>query len=121
MGRCAEITKQRDLSSKGIRIGFELENVALGVTKWGCLATSCIVTSTEAPIKSTSKRLSEIGEAISAYIFSLEKPIKKRELVKHFEGQFDSSAIYRQLKKLVGSGQVTESMGVVNKVRIGAN
>ncbi|WP_298622618.1 AAA family ATPase [uncultured Legionella sp.] len=121
MGRCAEITKQRDLSSKGIRIGFELEKVTLGVTKWGYPATSCIVTSTEAPIKSTSKRFSEIGEAIYAYIFSFEKPIKKRDLVKHFEGQYNSSAIYRQLKKLVGSGKIIESMGVVNKVPIGAN
>lgn len=37
-GRCAEITKQRDLSTKGERIGFRLEPVTLGLTKWGCYA-----------------------------------------------------------------------------------
>jgi len=33
-GRCAEITKQRDLSSKGIRIGFRLETITLGLTNY---------------------------------------------------------------------------------------
>ena len=120
-GRCAEITKQRDLGSKGIRIGFKLETITLGLTKWKSPATSCVVIATDAPIKSTNKRSSEIGVAISEYIFSLEKPIKKRDLVRHFGGQYAPSAVYRQLKKLIESGQATDSMGIINKVLISAN
>ena len=41
--RCAEITKQRDLGTKGQRIGFTLEVLTLGTTKWGAPATSCVV------------------------------------------------------------------------------
>lgn len=48
-GRCLEITKQRDLSSKGERIGFRLEPVTLGQTKWGTPATSCVVLPADAP------------------------------------------------------------------------
>lgn len=48
-GRCAEITKQRDLSTKGDRIGFRLDTVTLGQTKWGAPATSCIVVPDETP------------------------------------------------------------------------
>lgn len=42
-GRCAEVMKQRDLSTKGLRIGFRLIPVTLGQTKWGDPATSCVV------------------------------------------------------------------------------
>jgi KaiC/GvpD/RAD55 family RecA-like ATPase len=60
-GRCAEITKQRDLSSKGQRIGFRLAIVPLGETKWGAPAASCVVEPTEAPQKATGKRKSDAG------------------------------------------------------------
>ena len=46
-GRCAEITKQRDLGTKGVRLGFTLEVLTLGTTKWGALATSCVVVPAE--------------------------------------------------------------------------
>ncbi len=55
--RCAEITKQRDLPTKGERIGFELEKVELGQTKWGKPATSCVVVAANAPDKSKSKSM----------------------------------------------------------------
>lgn len=119
--RCAEITKQRDLNTKGIRIGFQLETVTLGLTKWKSPATSCVVVPAEAPAKSTSRRLSEIGGAVAEYLSSLDKPVKKRELVRHFKSRYESYAIYRELKKLVKLGQVIDCMGFVNKVPIGAN
>jgi len=120
-GRCAEITKQRDLGTKGIRIGFRLDTVMLGLTKWKSPATSCVVVPVDAPPKNTSKRLSEIEGAIVEYLRSLDKPIKKSELVRHFKGQYVPSAVYRELKKLVEAGQVTDYMGVISKVLIGAN
>jgi len=53
---CAVITKQRDLSTKGELIGFELTPVELGVTKWGKPASSCIVVPSDAQLSSTSSR-----------------------------------------------------------------
>ena len=67
-GRCAEITKQRDLSTKGERIGFRLDTVTLGTTKWGAAATSCVVVPADAPDKPQGKRVSEVGGAVLEYL-----------------------------------------------------
>jgi len=120
-GRCAEITKQRDLGSKGLRIGFRLEPVTLGLTKWKSPATSCIVVPADAPQKSNGKRISEIGGAIIEYLRSIDKPIRKIELVKHFNGLYKPTPIYRQLKKLVETGVASDCMGCVKLMPIGAN
>lgn len=56
-GKCAEITKQRDLPTKGDRIGFKLHVVTLGLTKWKTPATSCVVMPADAPKKHSSKRI----------------------------------------------------------------
>ena len=115
-GRCAEITKQRDLDTKGIRIGFRLDTVTLGLTKWKSLATSCAVVPAEAPPKNTGKRLSEVGGAITEYLRTSEKPIRKRDLVKHFESRYTSGAVYRELKKLVQAGVASDCMGYVSGI-----
>ncbi len=122
-GRCAEITKQRDLSTKGQRIGFRLDTVTLGQTKWGADATSCVVTPTEAPDKPQGKRLSEVGGAVLEYLRSQSAGVKKRLVVEHFQPLYDKSAVYRELKKLVIAGQVLECIGIVTahaEVRTGA-
>ncbi|MEO8401526.1 MAG: AAA family ATPase [Gammaproteobacteria bacterium] len=115
-GRCAEITKQRDLDTKGIRIGFRLDTITLGLTKWKSLATSCVVSPADAPSKNTGKRLSEVGGAISEYLRTGEKPIRKRDLVKHFESRYTSGAVYRELKKLVQAGVASDCMGYVSGI-----
>lgn len=120
-GRCAEITKQRDLGTKGDRIGFKLEPVTLGLTKWKSPATSCVVVPADAPPKSNNKRLSEVAGAIMEHLSTCTNPIKKRDLVKHFDGRYDSSAVYRELRKLVNAGAATDYMGSINLVRTGAN
>ena len=122
-GRCAEITKQRDLSTKGQRIGFRLDTVTLGQTKWGADATSCVVTPTDAPDKPQGKRLSEVGGAVLEYLRSQSAGVKKRLVVEHFQPLYDKSAVYRELKKLVIAGQVLECIGIVTahaEVRTGA-
>jgi len=123
-GRCAEITKQRDLSTKGERIGFRLDTVTLGTTKWGAAATSCVVVPAEAPDKPQGKRVSEVGGAVLEYLRSQPAGKKKREVVEHFQPLYDKSAVYRELKKLVVAGQVLECIGIVTaagEVRNGAN
>ncbi|MDI3511750.1 MAG: putative primase/helicase [Betaproteobacteria bacterium] len=123
-GRCAEITKQRDLSTKGQRIGFRLDTVTLGSTKWGAPATSCVVVPADAPDKPQGKRLSEVGGAVLEYLRTQPAGKKKRELVEHFQPLYDKSAVYRELKKLVQGGAVHECIGIVTanvEVRNGAN
>ena len=123
-GRCAEITKQRDLSTKGERIGFRLDTVTLGTTKWGAAATSCVVLPADAPDKPQGKRVSEVGGAVLEYLRTQPAGKKKREVVEHFQPLYDKSAVYRELKKLVLAGQVLECIGIVtaaSEVRNGAN
>lgn len=112
-GRCAEITKQRDLSSKGLRIGFRLAVVPLGETKWGSPATSCVVEPTDAPQKATGKRASEVRGAITEMLRTQGKPLRKTEIVKHFDGRYTRSAVYRELKKMGDDGIVREIAGTV--------
>ena len=112
-GRCAEITKQRDLGTKGERIGFRLDPVHLGFAKWGAPATSCVVAAADAPAKAAGKRVSEVGGAVLEMLRTKGGGIKKREVVKHFDGRYDSSAVYRELKHLVAAGQVHECVGIV--------
>ena len=122
-GRCAEITKQRDLSTKGERIGFRLDTVTLGSTKWGAAATSCVVVPADAPDKPQGKRVSEVGGAVLEYLRTQPAGKKKREVVEHFQPLYDKSAVYRELKKLVVAGQVLECIGIVTahvEVRNGA-
>ena len=124
-GKCAEITKQRDLSTKGDRIGFKLHVVTLGLTKWKTPATSCVVMPADAPEKQSGKRISEVGGAIVEMLRTKGAGVKKKDVVAHFAERYVSSAVYRELKKLVEGGQVKELMGVVSaeisEVRNGAN
>lgn len=120
-GRCAEITKQRDLGTKGIRIGFRLETVSLGLTKWKSPATSCVVVHTDAPPKTISRRTSEVGGAIVEYLRSLNKAIKKTDIREHFSGQYTSSAVYRQIRALRDTGIINDTAGYINLVPISAN
>lgn len=108
-GRCLEFTKQRDLPTKGVRIGFSLEVLKLGTTKWGAPATSCVVAPIAAPKKQKSKRVSEIGFEIVELLRTNVSPVKKSLVVKHFDGRNDSSSVYRELKNLVESGQILEA------------
>jgi hypothetical protein len=112
-GRCAEITKQRDLDTKGIRIGFKLETVSLGLTKWKAPATSCIVVSAEAPKKQPSVRMSEIAGAIMEYVNSCTNPIKKMDIVNHLSTRYKSASVYREIKKLVNARRISFTLGCI--------
>lgn len=112
-GRYADITKQRDLDTKGERIGFRLETVELGQTKWGEPATSCIVLPADAAMKTSGKRVSNIAKAILAKLREASDGIQKTELVNRVAQHYDKSGVYRELKNLVDAGQVRESDGIV--------
>ena len=113
-GRCVEITKQRDLSTKGERIGFQLDVVTLGQTKWGEPATSCVVVASNAPVKQQGgKRMSECDGAVLEYLVAHKIGIRKTEVVKHFEGRYKKGPVYRAMKALVTAAAVHEAAGMV--------
>jgi putative DNA primase/helicase len=112
-GRCCEITKQRDLNTKGERIGFRLDPVALGFTKWGAVASSCVVVAVDAPAKQTGKRMSECDGAVLEFLVGHKVGIKKRDVVTHFEGRYEKGPIYRAMKSLVTSAAIHEAAGMV--------
>lgn len=113
-GRCCEITKQRDLSTKGDRIGFRLEPVAMGLTKWGAVASSCVVVAADAPVKqATGKRMSECDGAVLEFLVAHKIGIKKRDVVTHFEGRYEKGPIYRAMKSLVTAAAIHEAAGMV--------
>ena len=112
-GKCIEITKQRDLSTKGDRIGFRLDPVALGLTKWGAAATSCVVVPADAPVKQASKRMGECEGAIVEFLATHKTGIKKAILAKHFDGRSERANIYRAVRTLVSAQAIYEVAGMV--------
>lgn len=112
-GRCCEITKQRDLPTKGDRIGFKLQVVTMGLTKWKSPATSCVVMPADAPDKQSGKRISEVAGAVIEYLTAKGSGVKKTELVKHFDDRYTKGACYREIKKLVAAGLLHECAGIV--------
>ncbi|MGF6777829.1 helicase RepA family protein [Paraburkholderia sp. GAS334] len=112
-GRCAEITKVRDLGTKGERIGFRLDVVELGMTKWGAPATTCVVAPADAPERPTGKRLGEVEGAIVEFLTAHRVGIKKSDMAVHFEDRYRRTSIYRAVKKLVEAGAAHEAAGMV--------
>lgn len=106
-GRCAEVTKQRDLSTKGERIGFTLERVIIGQTKWLDPATTCVVVPTDAPVKhAKGKRMGPVEGAVLEFLRARGVGIKRGEVVKHFAEQYPRTSIYRAMDALGESGMV---------------
>lgn len=115
-GRCAEITKDRDLGSKGGRIGFKLDVVELGKTKWGAAATSCVVAPAEAPERRNSKKLGAVESAIMEFLRERKGGTKKSDVVTHFKESYQKASVYRAMKNLVEARHMEETDGVVSVV-----
>jgi hypothetical protein len=111
--RYAEITKDRDLGVKGRRIGFKLDIVGMGTTKWGKPATSCVVSPDEAPAKGLdvgtthATKSSKVGTAVIQTL--AENPgITKAVVAARLADRHPSSSVYRSIKDLVDGGAVTQ-------------
>lgn len=113
-GRVAEITKQRDLPTKGKRIGFRLEPVTLGLSKWGTASTSCIVVSEDAPAQQPLKRMGEVEGAVVEFLAARKIGIRKAEVAKHFEERYQRPNVYRAIKALVTAQAIHEAAGMVS-------
>lgn len=112
--RSAEITKQRDLPGKGDRIGFRLVPVRLGSNRWGAERSSCVVEAADPPEKHKPKRRSEVAGAIEEFLTERGSGCLKGAMVKHFDGRYVRGSIYRELSKMVASGELIELAGVVS-------
>jgi putative DNA primase/helicase len=117
-GRCAEITKQRDLPSKGQRIGFRLEHVHLGQTKWGGEATTCVIAPAASPPKAAGgKSLGKVEGAVLDLLASQCAGVKKSMVVQHLKDQLQlaPSSVYAAIKSLAekGMAHLTEHTGMV--------
>jgi len=112
--RTAEITKQRDLPGKGDRIGFRLLPVELGVNRWGTPRGSCVVEPTVAPAKAPrAKRLSAAAGAIIEFLTQRGAGCLRGALVKHFEGQYPRSTMYREIGVLIDGGLLLDTAGIL--------
>ncbi len=110
--KCAEITKQRDLDSKGVRQGFRLESVSLGTSKWGKPVTSCIVKSADAPEK--TRTVSEVEGAILGFLLAKDTGDSRKNIVSALSVDYRRTSVYRSLKKLLDERQVIESNGYIS-------
>ena len=114
-GRYAEVTKDRDLGSKGVRIGFKLNVVEMGKTKWGAAATTCVVAPAVAPEKASAKRGSQVEGAIVEFL-SGKNGVTKAHVVAHFDGRYAKGPIYRAIKKLCEGAVLHETGGLITLV-----
>lgn len=113
-GRCAEITKQRDLGTKGERIGFALELVTLGLTKWGEPATTCVVTPIEAPERAAKvRRMGEVEGAVVEFLAHRKTGVRKADVAVHFEGRYRRENVYRAMRSLVTAQAIHDAAGMV--------
>ena len=112
-GRCAEITKDRDLGSKGGRIGFKLEAIDVGRSKWGALMTTCVVAPASAPERRDRKKLGLVEGVIVEFLRGKKSGVKKSEVVNHFKERYQKASVYRAMKNLVGASHIQEVDGSV--------
>lgn len=117
-GRCLEVTKQRDLSTKGERIGFRLDPVTLGETKWGEPATSCVVTAADAPVKQSKViKLGETQQAVMALLRGAGKNMKVREIADQLaEQEITRTSVYNAVNRLRDVELVEVSGGMVHLI-----
>ena len=117
-GHCLEITKQRDLSTKGERIGFRLDRVVLGLTKWGKDATSCAVVAEDAPVKATKVvKLGETQQAVMALLRGAGRNMRIKEIAEALaEQDFGRTAIYNAVNRLRDVELLEVSGGMVHLI-----
>jgi len=117
-GRCAEITKQRDLGTKGERVGFRLDSVVMGKTKWGKPATSCIVVSTDAPVKpGKAIKLGETQQAVMALLRGAGKDMRIKEISEALANQdITRTSVYNAVNRLRDVELVEVSGGIVHLI-----
>ena len=115
VGSYAEVTKDRDLGVKGARIGFRLNVLEMGRTKWGEIATACIAVPAPAPEKVKRKRRGEVEQAVVDFL-SDKAGVSKTQVVSHFSERYAKGPIYRAIKKLCDETTLQDDGGQITLV-----
>ena len=117
-GRCLEITKERDLATKGERIGFRLDSVYMGDTKWGKPATTCIVVPVDAPVKANKiVKLGEVQQTVMALLRGAGKNMRTAEIAEHLKEQdISKTSVYNAVNRLRDVELVEVSGGMVHLI-----
>lgn len=120
-GRYAEVQKQRDLGGKGERLGFDLQVVEMGVTKWGRTASTCVVIPKSAPERAqTGPRLGACEGAIVEFLKQKNGGVRKVDVAKHFDGTYHKANVYRAIRSLLEARAVHEAVGMVSAANGGS-
>lgn len=107
--RIVEITKQRDLGTKGERLAFTLEAVLIGRNEWGNDRTTPVVVPAVAPARKPkhAEKKSSHQETIVEFVKSRSKGCSRTEIGQHFKGREPASyTITKQLARLVEREQL---------------
>lgn len=111
----AEVTKQRDLDTKGQRLCGRFVSVALGESQWGEPITACAVEDAAAPAPKAKGRLGVNQKAILAILQGAGKDMLVAEIAQHLE--VSRTSAYNSLKPLADAGMVEVSLGRVHLIR----
>lgn len=116
--RTLEITKQRDMGGKGDRIGFRLEAVDMGVSKWGKPQTSCVVVAADAPPKQGKiRKIGETQQAVLALLKGANKNLRVGEIATALEPQgLSKGTVYNAVRRLHDVELVQVCAGVVHLI-----
>jgi hypothetical protein len=116
----AEITKQRDLGSRGIKLVARFGVVNMGTDQWGKRVTTCVVELSDEPPPErktpTQAKASDLRNAVTAVLVAVPNgTLFRSELIKRLMAMgFSQSAVYRSINELLSSGTVTEVLGRVH-------
>lgn len=109
----ARVTKQRDLSTKGLRLAARFVSVELGRDQWGQPVTACAVESTEvtAPVVKVS---GAAQQAVLAYLAGCDSGVVKPAIAAALASQgIARPSVYRALNVLLIAGLVTDTLGMI--------
>jgi hypothetical protein len=116
--RTLEITKQRDMGGKGDRIGFRLDSVPMGTSKWGKQQTSCVVVPADAPAKKVKgPKLGETQQAVLALLKGANKNMRQAEIATLLEPQgLSKGTVYNAVRRLQDVQLIEVSAGLVHLI-----
>lgn len=111
----AQVTKQRDLPSKGEKLAARFVPIELGRDQWEAPITACAVVDAELePTSPTLRRMSSSQQAVLAYLAARDVGARKREIVDALGPQgIARPTVYRAINDLLVAGLVTDTMGLI--------
>ena len=113
-----EVTKQRDLASKGDRLAGRFVSVDLGAGQWDTRITACAVEDAVAPV--AVRKMPRLGQAQQAIVGALKgagSDVRLKELADMLKDDFSKTSIYNAADRLKDLALVEISGGVVHLIK----